>query len=96
MFFGVPHDCQWFRISQQGYWGKSCLLPYDPPVHRVDDKDTAQVLPDMLGVWNGPAWKEALVVAIPKEGKPRHLPTSYSPVALTPHLGKVYQKLVNI
>ena len=40
------------------------------------------------------AWKEALVVAIPKDGKPRHLPTSYRPIALTPHLGKVYERLV--
>ena len=39
------------------------------------------------------AWKKALVVAIPKDGKPRHLPTSYRPIALTPHLGKVYERL---
>ena len=39
------------------------------------------------------AWKEALVVAIPKDGKPRHLPTSYRPIALTPHLGKVYERM---
>ena len=38
------------------------------------------------------AWKEVLVVA--KDGKPRHLPTSYRPIALTPHLGKVYERLV--
>lgn len=40
------------------------------------------------------AWKEAVVVAIPKDGKPRHLPTSYRPIALTPHLGKVYERMV--
>ena len=40
------------------------------------------------------AWKEALVVGIPKVGKPRHLPTSYRPIALTPHLGKVYERMV--
>ena len=40
------------------------------------------------------AWKDALVIAIPKEGKPRHLPTSYRPIALTPHLGKVYERLI--
>nr|KAG5710008.1 hypothetical protein BaRGS_030084 [Batillaria attramentaria] len=40
------------------------------------------------------AWKKAVVVAIPKDGKPPHLPTSYRPVALTSHLGKVYERLV--
>ena len=40
------------------------------------------------------AWKDALVIVIPKEGKPRHLPTSYRPIALTPHQGKVYERLV--
>jgi ribonuclease HI/exonuclease III len=40
------------------------------------------------------AWKEALVIAIPKEGKPQQLPTSYRPIALTPHLGKVYERLI--
>ena len=39
------------------------------------------------------AWKDALVIAIPKEGKPRHLP-NYRPIALTPHLGKVYERLI--
>ena len=40
------------------------------------------------------AWKDALVIAIPKEGKRRHLPTSYRPIALTPHLGKVCERLI--
>ena len=40
------------------------------------------------------AWKVALVIAISKEGKPRHFPTSYRPIALTPHLGKVYDRLI--
>ena len=31
---------------------------YDPPVHKVDDKDIAQVLPDMVGVWNSPVCLE--------------------------------------
>ena len=34
------------------------FLPHDPPVHGADDKDAAQVLPDMLGVWNGPVCLE--------------------------------------
>ena len=40
------------------------------------------------------AWKEALVVGIPKGGKPLQLPTSYRPIALTPHLGKIYERMV--
>ena len=40
------------------------------------------------------AWKDALVIAIPKQGKPRHLPTSYRSIALTPHLGKVCERLI--
>ena len=40
------------------------------------------------------AWREDLVVAIPKEGKPQQLPTSYRPIALTPRLGKVYERLI--
>ena len=39
------------------------------------------------------AWKKAIVVPIPKDGKPRNLPTSYRPIALTPHLGKLYETL---
>ena len=35
------------------------------------------------------AWKDALAIAIPKEGKPL-----YRPIALTPHLGKVYERLI--
>ena len=40
------------------------------------------------------AWKEAVVVAIPKAGKPPQAPSSYRPIALTAHLGKVYERLV--
>ena len=40
------------------------------------------------------AWKDALVIVNPKEGKPRHLPTCYRPIALALHLGKVYERLI--
>jgi ribonuclease HI/exonuclease III len=39
-------------------------------------------------------WKEAVVVGIPKPGKPKHLPSSYRPIALTSHLSKLYERLV--
>ena len=42
------------------------------------------------------AWRDATVVAIHKEGKPKKLPSSYRPIALTPHLGKLYEKLIKV
>ena len=39
-------------------------------------------------------WKEAQVSAIPKPGKPKKDPKSYRPIALTPHVSKVYERLV--
>lgn len=39
-------------------------------------------------------WKHALVVGIPKPNKPRNNPTSYRPIALTPHIGKLYERIV--
>lgn len=39
-------------------------------------------------------WKEALVVGIPKEGKPQHFPGNYRPIALTPHLSKLYERVI--
>ena len=40
------------------------------------------------------AWREALVIALPKQGKAQHLPDNYRPIALTPHLGKVYERVI--
>ena len=42
------------------------------------------------------AWKQAIVVAVPKSGKPPSNPGSYRPISLTPHLGKIYERLVKI
>ncbi|KAL8625927.1 hypothetical protein ACOMHN_012519 [Nucella lapillus] len=39
-------------------------------------------------------WKKATVVAIPKNGKPPQQTSSYRPIALTPHLGKVYERVL--
>jgi ribonuclease HI len=39
-------------------------------------------------------WKHALVVPIHKMGKPQNLPSSYRPIALTSHLGKLYERVV--
>jgi ribonuclease HI/retron-type reverse transcriptase len=40
------------------------------------------------------AWKKATVVAIPKPGKPRNNPSNYRPISLTPHLGKIYERII--
>ncbi|KAL8610434.1 hypothetical protein ACOMHN_035151 [Nucella lapillus] len=39
-------------------------------------------------------WKKATVVAISKNGKPPQQTSSYRPIALTPHLGKVYERVL--
>ena len=48
--------------------------------------------------WEGGAvpagWKHAVVVPIHKHGKPRKELGSYWPIALTSHLGKVYESVV--
>ena len=40
------------------------------------------------------AWKEARVQALLKQGKPPKSPSSYRPVSLTPHLGKLYERII--
>lgn len=39
-------------------------------------------------------WKRATIVPIPKPGKPRANPSSYRPISLTPHLGKLYERIL--
>ena len=61
-------------------------------VHRFQESMTEMLLDFYQTCWESGtilvALKDALVIAIPKEGKPRHLLTCYRPIALTPHLGK--------
>ncbi|GBP87585.1 Probable RNA-directed DNA polymerase from transposon BS [Eumeta japonica] len=40
------------------------------------------------------AWKEAVIIGIPKPGKPRDLPTSYRPISLLSGLGKLFEKVL--
>ena len=40
------------------------------------------------------AWKQAQVIGIPKEGKPRNLASNYRPISLLPHLSKLYERVV--
>ena len=39
-------------------------------------------------------WKEAQIIPIPKPGKPKSDPSSYRPISLTPHLGKIYERIL--
>jgi hypothetical protein len=40
------------------------------------------------------SWKQATVSAVPKQGKPPSDPRSYRPISLTPHLSKIYERMV--
>ena len=40
------------------------------------------------------AWKQATVFAVPKAGKPPSSPNSYRPISLTPHVGKIYERMI--
>ncbi|GBP55971.1 Probable RNA-directed DNA polymerase from transposon BS [Eumeta japonica] len=41
-----------------------------------------------------PIWKEAVVIGLPKPGKPRDLPASYRPISLLSGLGKLFEKTI--
>ncbi|GBP32504.1 Probable RNA-directed DNA polymerase from transposon BS [Eumeta japonica] len=40
------------------------------------------------------AWKEVVIIGIPKPGKPRDLPNSYRPISLLSGLGKIFEKVL--
>ena len=40
------------------------------------------------------AWKQATIMALPKQGKPPNSPSSYRPISLTPHIGKLYGRII--
>ena len=60
------------------------------------------VLTELLGIYNRcwergevpKQWKTADVVPILKTGKQKCDPSSYRPISLTPHLGKLYERLI--
>ncbi|KAL4132531.1 hypothetical protein QTP88_009665 [Uroleucon formosanum] len=39
-------------------------------------------------------WKHAVVIVIPKAGKPKNLASSYRPISLLPTFGKLFEKLI--
>jgi ribonuclease HI len=42
------------------------------------------------------SWKDAIVIGIPKPGRPKHLASSYRPISLTPHISKLYERIVKV
>ena len=40
------------------------------------------------------AWKDAIIVPVPKANKPRRVVSSYRPVSLTSHLGQLYERIM--
>ena len=39
-------------------------------------------------------WKQAIVIGIPKPGKPKTDPTSYRPISLLCTIGKIYERIL--
>jgi len=40
------------------------------------------------------SWKSAMIITIPKSGKPPDTPEFYSPICLLPTLGKIFEKIL--
>lgn len=40
------------------------------------------------------SWKSAMIITIPKPGKPPDTPESYRPISLLPTLGKIFEKIL--
>ncbi|GBP46949.1 hypothetical protein EVAR_30981_1 [Eumeta japonica] len=68
--------------SRQAYWGLAKVLKTEGAVPTPTLKKPI-------------AWKEAVVIVIPKQGKPRELPASYRPISLLSVLSKLLKKKLN-
>ena len=74
----------------------------DPVCYQMIKHLPDNILKDLLHIYNmfweegkvPDSWKEAEVIAIHKAGKPRKDPTSYRPISLTPHLSKIYERMI--
>ena len=64
----------------------------------LPDRTVEVLLPFFQRCWeegNIPqAWRDAEVVGIPKPGKQKSSPENYRPIALTPHIGKLYERIL--
>jgi ribonuclease HI len=74
----------------------------DPISYQMFRQFPVNILQELLCIYNRCyvegivpyQWKQAIVVPLLKSGKPRSNPNSYRPISLTPHLGKLYERLV--
>ena len=62
--------------------------------------ETLQILLDLVNeYWEShsfpPSWREALVIALPKEDKDHHYANNYRPIALTSCICKTFERMVN-
>lgn len=74
----------------------------DGMTNRVFKLLPAQLIVLLTAIFNGAlahnmfpqSWKEAIVIGIPKPGKPRSSPSSYRPISLLSAFGKIYERLI--
>ncbi|GBP57323.1 hypothetical protein EVAR_39962_1 [Eumeta japonica] len=62
--------------------------PHDPYTHLGSRKKFVRKSPSIRKtIWTQSLWKDAVIIGIPKPGKPRDLPASYRPISLLSSLG---------
>ncbi|GBP82987.1 Probable RNA-directed DNA polymerase from transposon X-element [Eumeta japonica] len=68
--------------------------PHDPLHTRIEEEVRQKVSLDPKDDLDQSLWKDAVIIGIPKPGKPRDLPASYRPISLLSSLGKLYEKIL--
>ncbi|GBP98589.1 Probable RNA-directed DNA polymerase from transposon BS [Eumeta japonica] len=76
--------------SHRAYWGLAKALKTEGAVPTPALKKPDSLKRSTTG--KKLTWKEAVVIGIPKPGKPRDLPASYRPISLLSVLGKLFEK----
>ncbi|GBP95908.1 Probable RNA-directed DNA polymerase from transposon BS [Eumeta japonica] len=61
---------------------------------RIEEEVRQKVSLDPKDDLDQSLWKDAVIIGIPKPGKPRDLPASYRPISLLSSLGKLYEKIL--
>ena len=97
---GSIHRQRWRRAGTNPWWTKTCE-------EAVREKRTAfkawmrhrtggdqQRIAEAHALYKQAKTKFNPIVPIPKPGKPRADPSNYRPISLTPHLGKLYERIL--
>ncbi|GBP19479.1 Probable RNA-directed DNA polymerase from transposon BS [Eumeta japonica] len=92
----APPDLEHVNRVENEVLRRSSLPPKDdlPSVSADEVQKTHQRVKTQKGTGPGWAWKEAVIIGIPKPEKPRDLPTSYRPISLLSGLGKLFEKVL--